>query len=89
MHYKRKTTQSILVNLLRVKVPLRLENNTTLKVTPMRINIKCTGLAVHKGNPYQVVVYEHVVEDIVYEELEGRKNRTDDLRKGVKAGNVD
>lgn len=35
------------------------------------------------------MIYECVVQDIVYEELEGRKQSTDDLSKGGKAGNAD
>jgi len=35
------------------------------------------------------MVFECVVENIVYEELEGRSKSRDDLSKGVKAGNVD
>lgn len=35
------------------------------------------------------MVYECVVEGIVYEELEGRKRSTDELSKGVRAGNVE
>lgn len=35
------------------------------------------------------MVYEGVVEDIVYEELEGRKQSTDVLSKGGKAANAD
>lgn len=65
----------------KVKVPPGSENNTTLKVTPIRINLKCTGLSVYKGDPYHIMVYECVIEDIIFEELEGRKKNTDDLNQ--------
>ncbi|XP_019489629.1 PREDICTED: ankyrin repeat domain-containing protein 26 [Hipposideros armiger] len=73
----RKPRQSMLVNILIVKVPPRSENNAKLKVTPMRINIKCIRLA----NPQQVMVYECVVEDIGHEELEKKKAKFKKLLK--------
>lgn len=79
MHAKRKTGQSMLINILRVKVPPRSENDTTLKVTPISIDIKCTRLA----HLQQVMIDECVVEDNASEELEGRKQSTDDLSKGI------
>lgn len=66
----------MLVNILRVKALPNSEHNTiTLRVAPIRINIKCNRSAIYKGDLYHSWFISIVAEDIVYESKKGEGNK--------------